>query len=977
MGEHRHHLKRARGGAQSDLYLSTRDSSSPSPSETGEFGDSEQSDLRSLDRIGITELLENDSRPTFIIDLVASEKEINGLLKVTWSNKSLKFFDGLRRVINAETYYPSLTPPRTPSAALAAAEAAFKEWATSMPDFDNELDGYMPRYEFKNMYWTCCTLRKRWRVISASQVPSQRKKSHGTPRSSRSSSRSAPGSSRSFSTERSNTDTMTSEESELYKQLADSESKFKVMTELNPVGMYYLSPDGNILYCNDMWYEITGHPRGLEGEMSFMNVLSEIDHPMMAVEWEILTTTKARRNFELRLRKPWVDEITKEEKQRWILASCDQEFDEDGKLKTIMGCITDISRQKHAQEDALHKAALKEELARTTEEAAHHAKNFQQMAELAPCMFTFNNEGTITWANPLFYEMIGHPRNLEENSPMSFLNCVEQQDRQKFHEAWEKLTVAREEISMELRLKKPWIEDKEGAVRDAKWILFLALPQVSVDGTLTKVFGCTTDISGFKLAERIQMESRLKAEEAKKQQETFIDMTSHEMRNPLSAIMLCADGVANSVIDYQSTKDQTIDMLQDLLENNLDAAQTIVLCAQHQKRIIDDVLTLSKLNSTMLHVTPVQVQVESTVRRTLKMFESELQAHEISIDFTVESSYQQEGIDWVLCDPVRLTQIFINLLTNAIKFTRTESKREISVHLATSILTPPSEIATEIQWFPSKASNDIQDLTLAPDWGTGQQVYLYFAVTDTGRGLSEDEKTRLFHRFSQASPKTHVQYGGSGLGLFISRELTELQGGEIGVASREGIGSTFAFYIKARKATGVLVEAPIGISYSRLPTSSNTESNGTPRPTRLKSDYHILLVEDNLINQKVLSKQLRSTGSIVHVANHGVEALDFLSKTIKWKDTLPSSQSKKMDLSLILMDLEMPVMDGLACTRRIRDLEREGKIIGHVPIIAVTANTRLEQMETAIEAGMDDIVGKPFQIPELMQKMDQLMWKGH
>jgi signal transduction histidine kinase len=78
---------------------------------------------------------------------------------------------------------------------------------------------------------------------------------------------------------------------------------------------------------------------------------------------------------------------------------------------------------------------------------------------------------------------------------------------------------------------------------------------------------------------------------------------------------------------------------------------------------------------------------------------------------------------------------------------------------------------------------------LAPDWGTGQQVYLYFSVKDTGRGLSEDEKTRLFHRFSQASPRTHVQYGGSGLGLFISRELTELQGGEIGVASTEGAGS--------------------------------------------------------------------------------------------------------------------------------------------------------------------------------------------
>lgn len=137
------------------------------------------------------------------------------------------------------------------------------------------------------------------------------------------------------------------------------------------------------------------------------------------------------------------------------------------------------------------------------------------------------------------------------------------------------------------------------------------------------------------------------------------------MRNPLSAIMLCAEGIADSVLEYQKTaSNQHRSISKELLENNLDGAQTIVLCAQHQKRIIDDVLMLSKLNSTILHVTPVQVQVESTVRRTLKMFESELQAHNIEMNFAIQESYQISSIDWVFCDPVRLTQIFINLLTN-------------------------------------------------------------------------------------------------------------------------------------------------------------------------------------------------------------------------------------------------------------------------------------------------------------------------
>lgn len=130
--------------------------------------------------------------------------------------------------------------------------------------------------------------------------------------------------------------------------------------------------------------------------------------------------------------------------------------------------------------------------------------------------------------------------------------------------------------------------------------------------------------------------------------------------------MLCADGIASSIKEFQASSRQTELISRSLLEDNLDAAQTIVLCAQHQKRIIDDVLTLSKLNSTMLHVTPVQVQVESTVRRTLKMFESELVAHNIKMTFQVEPSYKSANIDWVFCDPVRLTQIFINLLTNVI-----------------------------------------------------------------------------------------------------------------------------------------------------------------------------------------------------------------------------------------------------------------------------------------------------------------------
>ncbi|TVY84027.1 Hybrid signal transduction histidine kinase K [Lachnellula suecica] len=530
---------------------------------------------------------------------------------------------------------------------------------------------------------------------------------------------------------------------------------------------------------------------------------------------------------------------------------------------------------------------------------------------------------------------------------------------------WAKLVSGKPTPPFELRLRRSFAaEETVGGekVEGFTWIIAAAYAERDEEGAIVGILGCITDISRQKWAEGFQKRKMLEAVELKRQQENFIDMTSHEMRNPLSAIIQCADSIGTSLSEFDAgTKDVLIP--REILDNVTDAGHTIVLCAQHQKRIIDDILTLSKLDSDLLAITPIEVQPIAVIRNALKMFDGELQKSDMDLRFRIEPSWEQLSIDWVKLDPSRLLQIFINLITNAIKFTQSESKRKIVVSLGASLERPKDH--NGLQYLPRSSQHKDQSSSSS----TGEVIYLTLEVIDSGRGLNKSERNLLFRRFSQASPRTHVQYGGSGLGLFISRQLTEIQGGQIGVASQAGIGSTFAFYIHSRRCSAPDTPKPLDIAHVRTisPGALSQIAQGpTALPKKLPiTPRHILIVEDNIVNQKVLSKQLRGAGCIVSVANHGGEALTFLSTSHFCAGAVP--------LDLVLMDLEMPVMDGLTCVRRIRQLQLEGVVKRHVPVIAVTANARSEQIAHSKDAGMDSVVTKPFRIPDLVPEMERVL----
>lgn len=633
-------------------------------------------------------------------------------------------------------------------------------------------------------------------------------------------------------------------------------------------------------------------------------------------------------------------------------------------LATAMASVIlfeeEIARGRRAARLAAQdRIELSEQLAMRTQEAVESETKFTRMAEFAPVgIFIADANGNLTYINDKWYEISEVPEGLEGTD--EWMDSVKEEDQLGLRKLWSDLVENGVAMNTEFRFKRTWI-DQMGNKGDT-WVLASAFPEKDEGGKVKAIFGSITDISQQKWAEHFEKRRMEEAVEMKRQQENFIDITSHEMRNPLSAILQCADEITTSLTEVQ-TNNFPQGLTSDSVKNAIDASGIIALCAQHQKRIVDDILTLSKLDSALLLVTPCDILPKSVVQQALKMFDGEVHTADIMLNFRVDSSIAELGVEWVKLDPSRLLQVLINLTTNAIKFTTTQAKRVINVTMGASLERPAKE-GSIVSYFPPRSK--VKDLTDSSDWGEGEKIYLHFAVQDTGRGLSDDEKKLLFLRFSQASPRTHVQYGGSGLGLFISRELVELQGGEIGVASKAGEGSTFAFYIKARRSKKPKDEvSPFSSANARkrspakhvMPTHLKASRQGSdtqipkaylPRRPGPKDPLKVLIVEDNLVNQKVLGKQLRNMGCVVHVANHGVECLDRLKESTFWT----GKERDGIEISVVLMDQEMPVMDGLTCTKEIRKLEAKGDVTSHVPIIAVTANARSEQIDRAMEGGM-------------------------
>jgi signal transduction histidine kinase/CheY-like chemotaxis protein/HPt (histidine-containing phosphotransfer) domain-containing protein len=350
----------------------------------------------------------------------------------------------------------------------------------------------------------------------------------------------------------------------------------------------------------------------------------------------------------------------------------------------------------------------------------------------------------------------------------------------------------------------------------------------------------------------------------------FLANMSHEIRTPMNAI------IGLSHIALQKEPPPAIGDYLDKIHTS----------GQHLLDIINNILDFSKIEAGKLEIERSRFTLEEVVHKLTTITTHAIQEKGLTLNIAIDPTLNVP----LKGDPLRLSQVLINLTNNAIKFT----------------------------------THGSINISAKPQQKSDGQLQLYFEVQDSGIGMTTTQQEKLFKAFQQAEISTSRTHGGTGLGLVISKQLTELMGGEIGISSTPGQGSTFWF--------------TIDIEHDNTPISNIAGNNCMVD----LSGRHILIVDDNKLNQQIAQELLHEKGIITEVANDGLEAIELVSCN---------------HFDVVLMDVQMPILDGLEATRLIRI----SKPSSELPIIAMTANATKRERERCLSSGMDDFIAKPIQ----------------